>query len=161
MMLKKIQVLLLAAVFLLHYGLEQLYPDRPRNRGWRFSRFNIGIGLLNTLLTLPLAAAFVQGLSWLEGQRLGLLRMIALPSWMHFAATILVMDAWMYAWHRMNHEWRPLWRFHRFHHLDGHMNSSTALRFHLAELWLSYPGKALVCVLFGISYAPLLVYEVL
>ena len=41
------------------------------------------------------------------------------------------------------------------------MNSTTALRFHIVELFLSYPGKLLVCFVFGISYLPLLIYEIL
>lgn len=39
------------------------------------------------------------------------------------------------------------------------MNSTTALRFHTLGLYLSYPGKALVCAICGIDFLPLLLYE--
>ena len=31
---------------------------------------------------------------------------------------LLVLDAWLYVWHRANHAVPLLWRFHEIHHLD-------------------------------------------
>jgi sterol desaturase/sphingolipid hydroxylase (fatty acid hydroxylase superfamily) len=39
----------------------------------------------------------------------------------------------MYFWHRANHAIPILWRFHRMHHSDRHMDVTTATRFHLGE----------------------------
>lgn len=159
MNLKYIQIIVLASVFALQFLAEHIYPQKQGLNNWRNERFNIGIGLLNVLLTFLPAGFFVQWLQFLQANKLGLLHQFAFPFYVELGITILMMDFWMYAWHRCNHYIPILWRFHSFHHKDTKMNSTTALRFHTAELFLSYPGKAVVCFVFGISFLPLLIYE--
>ncbi|GAC1481070.1 MAG: hypothetical protein NVS1B13_02660 [Flavisolibacter sp.] len=67
----------------------------------------------------------------------------------------------MYWWHRFNHANTFLWRFHRFHHQDEEMNSTTALRFHTVELLLSYIFRLLLFPLFGFSIAAIVYYSLL
>ena len=67
----------------------------------------------------------------------------------------------MYWWHRINHEWSFLWYFHKFHHVDTKLNSTTALRFHTGELLLSYVTKIIAFSLLGISLTAVLVHSVL
>lgn len=59
----------------------------------------------------------------------------------------------MYWWHRVNHEYRFLWQFHRFHHMDEKMNSTTAIRFHAVEILLSYVLRFRLLPLLGIDIA--------
>ena len=161
MNLKYVQIIVLASVFALQFLAEHLYPQRREVNDWKAERFNLAIGLLNVLLTFLPAGFFVQWLQFLQAHKLGLLHQFALPFYVQLGLTILVMDLWLYMWHRWNHYIPFLWRFHSFHHKDTKMNSTTALRFHIAELFLSYPGKAVVCFVFGISFLPLLIYETL
>ena len=49
------------------------------------------------------------------------------------AAALLLLDGWLYLWHRANHRVPLLWRFHRMHHADPAMDVTTATRFHLGE----------------------------
>lgn len=158
---KYIQIIVLASVFALQFLAEHLYPQKREINDWKNERFNLAIGLLNVLLTFLPASFFVQWLRFLQAKNLGLIHQFTLPFGVELVITILLMDFWMYVWHRWNHERPFLWRFHSFHHRDTKMNSTTALRFHVVELFLSYPGKGLVCFIFGISYLPLLVYEIL
>lgn len=161
MTLKTIQVVILAGVFLLQYLFEHILPQKKEINDWKNERFNVLIGLLNIVLALVPAALLVKLLDWIGYRQLGLFPWIGLATWMTVPLTIVVMDLWMYVWHRLNHVVPFFWRFHTFHHQDKLMNSTTALRFHFMELLLSYPGKALVCLVFGITYVPLLVYELL
>ena len=46
---------------------------------------------------------------------------------------LVLLDGWMYLWHRANHAIPILWRFHRMHHSDTRMDVTTATRFHLGE----------------------------
>ncbi|MEO7801961.1 MAG: sterol desaturase family protein [Ginsengibacter sp.] len=161
MSLKYVQIFVLAFVFALQFVAEHLYPQKRGINNWRNERFNLAIGVLNIALTFIPAAFFVQGIGFLQQHKLGLLHQFNLPLWLLVCITIFVMDFWMYVWHRANHEISFLWRFHRFHHKDTKMNTTTALRFHTAELLLSYPGKGLICFIFGISYLPLVIYEIL
>ncbi len=71
------------------------------------------------------------------------------------------MDLVMYWWHRCNHLIRFFWRFHKFHHLDTRMNTTTALRFHTVELLFSTLLKSWVFVVMGYSFIPVIIYETL
>ncbi len=159
MNLKYIQILILAAVFGLQFLAEHLYPQKRSLNDWKNECFNLLIGVLNLALTFIPAGFFVHWVALIQERNWGLLHQFKLPYWIVQVITILIMDFWMYVWHRLNHSVPLLWRFHSFHHKDTKMNSTTALRFHIVELFFSYPGKALVCFVFGINYLPLLVYE--
>ena len=67
----------------------------------------------------------------------------------------------MYWWHRINHEWHILWYFHKFHHVDTKLNSTSALRFHTGELLLSYIAKIIAFSILGISLSAVLVHALL
>lgn len=161
MNLKYVQIIVLALVFSGQFLAEHIHPQKRDVNNWRNERFNIAIGLLNVLLTFLPASFFVQWLQWIEQHRFGVLHQFTLSFAASLLLTIVLMDLWMYVWHRLNHQTPFLWGFHRFHHKDTKMNSTTALRFHTVELFLAYPGKAAVCFVFGISYLPLIIYETL
>jgi sterol desaturase/sphingolipid hydroxylase (fatty acid hydroxylase superfamily) len=59
------------------------------------------------------------------------------------------MDYTMYAWHVATHKIPRLWRFHRIHHLDRDMDTTTALRFHLGEMLWSVPWRLAQVVVSG------------
>ncbi len=158
---KYIQIIILAAVFGLQFLFEHIFPQRREVNDGKNERFNFAVGLLNILLTLLPATAMVKWVNFIEEKNLGLLHQIKLPFFAALLLSILILDFWMYAWHLLNHRIPFLWRFHVFHHKDEKMNTTTALRFHIVEILLSYPGKALVILVFGISYLPLLIYELL
>lgn len=161
MPLKQIQIVILAVVLSLQFLFEHLFPQRKIINDWKNERFNLLIGVINLLLSLLPASFFVKGIELFNQKQWGLLHLLTLPFWLQLVINILLVDLWMYFWHRLNHRLPFLWRFHRFHHKDTKMNSTTAIRFHIIELYLSYPAKAAVCLLLGISYVPLLLYETL
>src|ERR1035441_6311150 len=99
---------------------------------------NLALGVLNASLTgLLFAALWWSTAAWAERQHFGLLRWAGLPTWARFAAALLLFDAWMYFWHRLNHRVPFLWRFPRTHHSDPRMDVTTANRFHLGEILFS------------------------
>lgn len=161
MVMKWMQVLILAGVFLLQYLFEHLFPQDRKINNWKNERFNLKIGILNLVLNFFPASLLVHILGFIERNKIGLLQQWSLPLWIEIIGTIIVLDLWMYAWHWMNHSIPILWRFHRFHHKDEMMNSTTAVRFHIAELLFSIPGKAVVYMLFGFSFLPVIIYEIL
>jgi sterol desaturase/sphingolipid hydroxylase (fatty acid hydroxylase superfamily) len=161
MTLKWIQVLILAGVFLIQYLFEHLFPQDRKINNWKNEQFNIKIGILNLLLNFFPASLLVYILELVKSHKIGLFQQVNLPQWTLIIITIIIMDFWMYLWHWMNHSVPFLWKFHRFHHRDEKMNSTTAIRFHIVELLLSIPGKAIVYILFGFSFIPVIIYEVL
>ncbi len=155
------QVLILSIVFGLQYLFEHVFPQRKSLNIWKNERFNLGIGIINIIITLIPAWLMVKWLAYISTAHLGLFSLIPIPTIINIIITVLVLDCWLYWWHKFNHVSPFLWRFHKFHHRDENMNTTTALRFHTVELLFSYPGKALICLVFGISYSGLIVYECL
>jgi sterol desaturase/sphingolipid hydroxylase (fatty acid hydroxylase superfamily) len=87
------------------------------------------------------------------------------PSWWTGGAglviDLLILDCWIYWWHRVNHEVPFLWRFHEVHHLDETLDASSALRFHFGEVFLSSLVRAAVILLLGIPLISVVVFETL
>lgn len=161
MQTKYIQIALLATVFGLQFFFEHVFPQKKELNNGKNERFNTGIGIINILFTFFPAWLMVQWVNLIETKHWGLLNAAGISYPLKIILALPVLDCWMYSWHRLNHHIPFFWRFHRFHHSDEKMNSTTAFRFHFAELLLSYPCKALVCLLAGINYMPLLIYECL
>ncbi|TNE29293.1 MAG: sterol desaturase family protein [Alphaproteobacteria bacterium] len=72
---------------------------------------------------------------------------------------ILLLDFWVYWWHRANHHFDFLWRFHRVHHLDNMLDTSTAVRFHFGEVFLSALARIPVILLFSIPFRDIVIFE--
>ncbi len=134
-------------------------PGSFKRRGLN-AAINLGLGLLNAAVV---AAVFVKlwamTTTLTEAHAFGLLHWIpALGSW-RWPLALLLLDVWTYAWHRLNHVWPFLWRFHRLHHSDREMNVTTANRFHLGEIVLSSLLRVPLLALLGVRLEELAVYE--
>ncbi len=91
----------------------------------------------------------------------GLLHHLPWPAAVETAFAVLLLDAWTYAWHRLNHRIPFLWRFHRVHHSDPHMDVTTANRFHLGEIALSSLLRVPLIALLGVRLEHLALYELM
>ena len=81
--------------------------------------------------------------------------------WFGLGLDILLLDCWIYWWHRINHVVPLFWRFHEVHHLDETLDTTTALRFHFGEVILSSLVRATVIFLLGVPLSSVIVFEVL
>jgi len=150
--------LVLGALFTLE-SVAPLIPVGPRGR---HDARNLGLGLLNALpflfglgaLTASVALAVEQS-GW------GLLGMVSAPVWVEMVIGLLLLDLWMYLWHVANHKVSLLWRFHRMHHSDNQMDASSAVRFHLGEVVLSYTLRLGVIALLGLTFRHVVLYEMI
>ena len=142
---------------------ESVRPFFERSHGrWRHAGRNLFVALLNTvLLALVFGAATVGVTAWAESHQVGLLHRWSLPAWAKLALAMLLLDGWLYVWHRLNHAIPLLWRFHRMHHADREMDVTTALRFHAGELVLSAVLRLALIPLLGVTSTQLLVHETL
>ncbi len=156
---KKIQTLLLFGLFSLQYFMEHIFPQKQVLNKLKNEGFNLLVGIFNTVIFFIPSALLIELLYLIEINRIGFLQWIAMPLWIRILSTILLMDFFMYWWHRFNHSKQFLWRFHKFHHLDEMMNSTTVMRFHTLELFFSLFFKAGIFLLAGFSFVPVLMYE--
>jgi sterol desaturase/sphingolipid hydroxylase (fatty acid hydroxylase superfamily) len=137
--------------------LERIYPMARVIGGLRRLGRNLGLSGLNAILSwlivVPLTAAAVgHALEW---------RPLWWAGWQGLVADVLILDLWIYGWHRANHLFPLLWRFHKIHHLDNFLDASSGLRFHFAEVLLSSVVRAVVILLLGVPLASVLVFETL
>jgi sterol desaturase/sphingolipid hydroxylase (fatty acid hydroxylase superfamily) len=79
----------------------------------------------------------------------GLFNLIqSIPIKMFLSFTLF--DLMLYWMHRARHQVKFLWMFHKVHHSDIDLNTTTALRLHIVEVFLTTVGKALFIVIMGV-----------
>jgi sterol desaturase/sphingolipid hydroxylase (fatty acid hydroxylase superfamily) len=123
---------------------------------------NLAMGLLNALIAFAVFAPFLNATTnWSEIASYGVLHRIDLPLWTHACAAVLLLDLWTYWWHRANHGFSWLWRFHRVHHSDPQMDVTSARRFHPVEIILSSLLRLPLLVLLGVHLWELILYEMI
>ena len=129
-------------------------PRPPRSDGPRLVR-NLGLWAANTLMnpfiTLPISAAAAALQLWTRPD-LG---------WAGLVFDLLLLDLWTYVWHRANHEWPLLWRFHRVHHLDQFLDATSAVRFHPGEVVISALARAPLVIAADIPFLTVALFDAL
>ncbi|MBA2499231.1 MAG: sterol desaturase family protein [Chitinophagaceae bacterium] len=105
------------------------------------------------------AAFAVFSIEWLYNQHIGLFHLIDLPVWLKLILGVAMIDMVTYWFHRMSHRIPLLWRFHRVHHSDTSMDSSTYFRSHPFELifWFG-TSNIIAAAIFGLDLVTLGVY---
>lgn len=159
-----------AAVFALFFLAERLLPaaTEPPETGpsagpaagwgrWRRVLRNLSLWLVNLGLSLAIVLPLTEwsartALDWRPAWWSG---------WAGLALDLLLLDFLIYWWHRANHRWPPLWRFHAVHHLDRFLDSTSALRFHFGEVAISALARALVILAVGFPLVSVLAFETL
>ena len=151
-----LKVLIVGAWFMALAAAERLAPaaNRPTaNRGRRLFN-NLGLWAANTainpVITVPIAVAAAGVQLWSRPD---------MPFGSGLAFDLLLLDLWTYAWHRANHEWRWLWRFHRIHHLDEFLDTTSAARFHPGEVVISALARAPLIVAAEVDLGSILVFD--
>lgn len=161
--LTNMQIFVAAIVLALLWTIEGTVPFLPNRKGrFKHSARNVTIGLFNSVILALLFAPVLVGLTtWTENNNFGLLHLFDLPLWAPAILAILFQDAWMYTWHRANHRFPSLWRFHKVHHSDPEMDASTAVRFHTGEIFISAVLRLAVVAILGLSLWQVLLYDLL
>jgi sterol desaturase/sphingolipid hydroxylase (fatty acid hydroxylase superfamily) len=156
-----IQPMAIGLVFLTAYVAEHLFPQRKELSSRRHDLKNIGVGLLNLVFTFVSGYYLQKLMVYTATRHIGLAGFSQLPLVWSIILQILFIDLFVYWWHRINHVVPLLWKFHKFHHKDENMNSTTAVRFHTVELFFSVVAKAMIFPFIGITIAGFVTYGIL
>jgi sterol desaturase/sphingolipid hydroxylase (fatty acid hydroxylase superfamily) len=158
--LKPALTVALLAVF---WTWETIAPlARERGHRWRHAGRNLAIAILNTVvLSLVFGTATVAVSLWATRSGFGLLNGLQIPWPWRCPVAVLLLDGWLYVWHRLNHEVPFLWRFHRMHHVDGEMDVTTATRFHIGEHIGAATLRLGVIPLLGVNPLEIVIFETL
>jgi sterol desaturase/sphingolipid hydroxylase (fatty acid hydroxylase superfamily) len=148
---------LVVSIFL--FGtLENLFPFFSLKESFHSRTYtNVILGLINLSLS-SLTTALLLNWVWQQTIWQGIFHFIKLP-WLTAIISFLLLDGYMYVWHRIMHTLPVAWRVHRVHHTETSMNISTFYRFHPLEAILSNLPKLFLVYLFGINLINLLFYE--
>lgn len=151
---------ILGAVFVGLLLLERLFPLRRRTCS---ILRRLVANLLIAALAFAAAAVTVRPvvltlLGWTARRDFGLVYLLPLPAGRAILG-FLLMDLTFYYWHRVNHRWPFLWRFHNVHHIDPDLDVSTSFRFHFGEVALSVAFRVVQVTLSGVSAWTYGVYE--
>ncbi|MCF7985786.1 MAG: sterol desaturase family protein [Thiohalocapsa sp.] len=149
-----------AAVLAVLFALEGAIPFyRGRSGRYAHAARNLSLAVASGAVGAAMAPLIVLSTQWAAERGFGLCQALALHPVVCAVTAFVLFDAWMYAWHRANHEIPLLWRFHRVHHTDPAMDSTTALRFHPGEIMLSTLLNCVVLAALGAGIAVLAVYK--
>lgn len=175
-------------VFVLMAVLEALLPAREavlsRKTRWLGNLSMVVIGALVSRILLP---ATLVGVSlWAQQKGIGVFNVLldAVPAdasssnqllnsgeplnnsstyLVHIAIvtlSVLLLDMLIYWQHRLFHTVPMLWRFHKMHHADSHVDTTTGLRFHPVEIAMSLGIKAAAVVMLGVPAIAIVIFEV-
>ena len=138
---------------------ERYWPWRKQLTDWlRWLHASVlfALGSLMSELALPIGltgvALFAVERHW------GLLNYLSVPTWITFVLGILVIDFTLWACHWTMHRSQLVWRIHRVHHSDEVLDTSTAFRFHPAEILYKFFVEAIVIFIIGIPASAVVVF---
>jgi len=162
--------------------LEARYPARKavldRKTRWVGNLSMVALGVLISRVLLP--ATLVGVSAWAQQEGFGLFNVMlgyaqsgssligisddVESSGVVFAAivtlSVILLDMIIYWQHRLFHTVPLLWRFHKMHHADSHVDTTTGLRFHPVEIGISLGVKAAAVTLLGIPAVAIVIFEV-
>ena len=175
-------------VFVLMAVLEALLPARKavlsRKTRWLGNLSMVVMGALVSRILLP---ATLVGVSlWAQQKGIGVFNVLldAVPAdasssnqllnsgeplsnsstyLVHIAIvtlSVLLLDMLIYWQHRLFHTVPMLWRFHKMHHADSHVDTTTGLRFHPVEIAMSLGIKAAAVVILGVPAIAIVIFAV-
>lgn len=144
----------LFAVVALMSVLERLSSLQPLE-GARFSfthaLLNVGLALVTALPSLPGLALLMAASAWATAHHVGLLNLVEVPLPVRLFVAVAGVDFADWLRHVAHHKVPALWRLHRVHHMDPHVDATTALRTHPFEHALAYPYFSLWVLLLGLD----------
>ncbi|MEX0644524.1 MAG: sterol desaturase family protein, partial [Parvularculaceae bacterium] len=149
------KAVLIVGWFAVIFIAERLSPAAPPPKTKQRLLSNVVLWALlliaSPLIVLPLTAFAATHPLWVRPDELAF--------WPMLIADIILLDLWIYWLHRSYHEIPFLWRFHAPHHLDEHLDSTTAVRFHFGEVVLSAALRMAPIVVLAIPFTHVVIFE--
>jgi sterol desaturase/sphingolipid hydroxylase (fatty acid hydroxylase superfamily) len=156
-----IRLIVGAAVLLAMLVLERRWPVVPAPaRRVAVQAANLGLAVL-CAIALRFALPFVGVAAAFEAsdRGWGLMNLAGFSPWLAGLIGLIALDLAIYAQHRAMHTIPFLWRLHRVHHTETHLDATTALRFHPLEILLSAVWRTAIILAMGIPAWAVFAFE--
>jgi sterol desaturase/sphingolipid hydroxylase (fatty acid hydroxylase superfamily) len=122
---------------------------------------NFGLVFASSIVTRLVVPVGLTAVALYNQQHgIGLFNIIHLPSILTIVLSLLLLDIVIYWQHRLFHRVPILWRLHKVHHADAHVDTSTGLRFHPIEIVLSILVKLVAVSVLGAPAIAILIFEI-
>lgn len=152
------KVLVICLAFVAFFILERL---RPKSQGVEVPLKRLVKNLLFWPLNIILSLGMILPISFAAAQ----LNIWVRPEWMSglagLAVDIIILDLFIFWWHRAVHKIPFLWCFHEVHHMDEHLDTTSAIRFHFGEIFFSTFARAILIITLAIPFSSIVVFEAL
>ena len=161
--LADLQPFLLLALLIVMYSIENFRPylANPANKK-QHDLHNFILTFISIVVNAAVGGVVVYTVMFTAEHQLGLFNHVELPNAIEIVASVLLIDFGSYCNHRLMHKIQFLWRFHRVHHSDLYLNTSTSLRFHPLEVIYSQGIYFCVAsVVLGVSMTSFIIYGTL
>jgi len=122
---------------------------------------NLAVGATTAMVAIVANAPVAVALARLVERRgWGVVQQFHLPPLVSTVIALLLMDYTYYLWHVALHRVPLLWRTHVAHHADLDLDTSTALRFHFAEVLASIPFTCAQIAAIGLTPSLFSIWQV-
>jgi sterol desaturase/sphingolipid hydroxylase (fatty acid hydroxylase superfamily) len=141
---------------------EAARPNRTspvaNSKRWLSNFFLVFCGALVGRFIVPAGLAVVA--IYASKHELGLFNVVEIGHWPSILLATVLLDCMIYWQHRLFHRVPILWKLHKVHHADPHLDASSGLRFHPLEIALSLLVKALGILILGVPVEAILLFEI-
>lgn len=159
-LLGEIQPFVLIGMLILMYSIENFFPylKKPDRSGQHDLR-NFGTSLISFFVNAAMGTLVVMVVVATEEHQWGILNQVNIPEYAKVIIGVLLFDFGSYLTHNLQHKVPFLWRFHRVHHSDYHLNTSSSLRFHPVDVVVAQClYQSIGAVLIGMSVTTFVIY---
>ncbi|PQA85407.1 sterol desaturase family protein [Hyphococcus luteus] len=150
-----VKTLAAGAVFALLFIGERIVSAAPPPHSTARLVRNLGLWaivlLTSPLIVAPITAFGANHLLWERPE--------ALHGGLILIADIVILDLWTYWVHRAWHRVPVMWRFHKVHHFDEFLDTTSAFRFHLGEVIVSAALRLIPITALAMPLAHVLTFE--
>lgn len=160
-LLYKLSKVALVSFSVITYFFEQKKPNKNYKNTLEHDLKNLALGSINKMVGALIVSKTYDVFELTEKRDFGLIAKLNNKPIQKFILALMLIDLWMYFWHRLNHENNFLWNFHKFHHKDTQMNTSSAINFHTFEIIISTFARIIIFIPLGIERKHLSLYETL
>jgi sterol desaturase/sphingolipid hydroxylase (fatty acid hydroxylase superfamily) len=150
---------LLVGFALLEIATPRSSLSQSKAHRWTTNLLLSGANTLTLRLLFPILAVGVAHQASNSGW--GLFNLIDAPWAIAFLASLLFLDAAIYAQHIAFHKIPVFWRLHRAHHADRDFDVTTAVRFHPIEIALSMVIKIVLVLILGPPPEAVIAFEII
>ena len=149
---------ILALMMLLEWRMPARTASIESSKRW-FANFGL-VFVSSVVARLVVPAGLTAAALYNQQHGIGLFNLLGMPVLLSTLLSLLLLDVIIYWQHRLFHRVPILWRLHRVHHADAHVDTSTGLRFHPIEIVLSIIVKLIAISLLGVPAIAILIFEI-